>query len=78
MQSNKMCNTVYCGLNNNNINRDVQEECANRLYRVYTHSSNADDGEWWMVNVLQFIQLSPVNVIRPSLGAWWREGRSSS
>ncbi len=21
---------------NNNINRDVQEECANRLYRVYT------------------------------------------
>ncbi len=30
---------------NNNINRDVQEECANRLYRVCTHSSNADDGE---------------------------------
>ncbi len=28
---------------NNNINRDVQEECANRLYRVCTHSSNADD-----------------------------------
>ncbi len=22
---------------NNNINRDVQEECANRLYRVCTH-----------------------------------------
>ncbi len=22
-----MCNTVYCGLINNNINRDVQEEC---------------------------------------------------
>ncbi len=28
---------------NDNINRDVQEECANRLYRVYIHSSNADD-----------------------------------
>ncbi len=28
---------------NNNISRDVQEECANRLYRV--HSSNTDDGE---------------------------------
>ncbi len=28
---------------NNNINRDVQEECANRLYLVYTHSSNTDD-----------------------------------
>ncbi len=38
---------------NNNINRDVQEECANRLcwvyiysiYTVYIHSSNADDVE---------------------------------
>ncbi len=30
---------------NNNISRDVQEECANGLYRVYTHSSNTDDGE---------------------------------
>ncbi len=29
---------------NSNMNRDVQEECANRLYRVYTHSSDADDG----------------------------------
>ncbi len=38
-----MCNTVYCGLGNNNVNRDVQEECANRLYRVCTHSSNTDD-----------------------------------
>ncbi len=24
---------------NTNINRDVQEECANRLYRVYTHTA---------------------------------------
>ncbi len=33
---------------NNNISRFVQEECANRLYKVYTvytHSSNTDDGE---------------------------------
>ncbi len=38
-----MCNTV--DLLNNNISRDVQEESANRLYQVYTHSSNTDDGE---------------------------------
>ncbi len=31
-----MCNTVYGELINNNINRDVQEECANRLYRECT------------------------------------------
>ncbi len=32
-----------------------------------------------IVNVLQFIKMSPVNVIRLSLslGAWWPEGRSS-
>ncbi len=32
------------------------------------------------MKVLQFIKLSLVNVIRPSLslGAWWPEGRSSS
>ncbi len=47
----KMCNKIKCAIQytvdliNNNINRYVQEECANRLYRVYTHSSNADDGE---------------------------------
>ncbi len=47
----KMCNKINCAIQytvdliNNNINRDVQEECANRLYRVYIHSSNADDVE---------------------------------
>ncbi len=56
-----MCNTVYCGLINNNIYRNVQEECANRLYRVCTCSSNADDGEQWMF--LQFIKLSPADVM---------------
>ncbi len=46
-----MCNKINCAiqytvdLKNNNVNRDVQEECANRLYRVCTQSSNADDGE---------------------------------
>ncbi len=46
---------------NNNINRDVQEECANRLYRVYTvhiaairMMENSEE---------QFIKLSPVIVI---------------
>ncbi len=32
-----MCNAYTVDLINNNISRDVQEECANRLYRVYTH-----------------------------------------
>ncbi len=46
-----MSNKIKCAkqytvdLMNNNINRDVQEECANRLYRVYTHSSSMDGGE---------------------------------
>ncbi len=40
-----MCNTVYCGLINIDINTDVKEECANSLHRVCTYSSNADDGE---------------------------------
>ncbi len=36
-----MCNKIKCAIQytvdliNNNINRDVQEECANRLYRVH-------------------------------------------
>ncbi len=47
----KMCNEIKCAIQytvdliNNNINGDVQEECANRLYRVCTHSSNTDGGE---------------------------------
>ncbi len=46
-----MCNKIKCAIQytvdliNNNRNRDVQEECAKTLYRVYTHSTNADDGE---------------------------------
>ncbi len=52
----KMCNRIKCAhqircakqytvdLRNSNMNRDVQEGCANRLYRVYTCSSNTDDG----------------------------------
>ncbi len=40
-----MCNELKCAIQatvdliNINIIRDVQEECANRLYRVCTHSS---------------------------------------
>ncbi len=45
-----MCNEIKCTIQytvdliNSNMNRDVQEECANRLYRVYTHSNDVDDG----------------------------------
>ncbi len=40
MQNNKMCKkTVYWDLINSNMNkRDVQEGCANGLYRVCTQS----------------------------------------
>ncbi len=47
---NKMCNKMKCAgqytvdLKNNNISRNVQEECANRLYS-YIHSSYTDSGE---------------------------------
>ncbi len=34
---------------NNNISRYVLEECANRLYRVYTHSSSVDNSEYLTV-----------------------------
>ncbi len=45
--------TVYWDLINSNMNnRDVQEGCANRLYRVSTHSSNTGDEN---MNVLQLI-----------------------
>ncbi len=41
----KICNMYTVDLINNNISRDVQEECTNKLYRVYTHSSNTDYGK---------------------------------
>ncbi len=51
--------TVYWDLINSNMNRkDVQEGCANGLYRVCTHNSNMDDEN---INVLQLI-MSLVNV----------------
>ncbi len=40
-----MCNTVYCGLININKKHGCARECANRLYRVCTHSSSVEDGE---------------------------------
>ncbi len=44
-KTNKMCKKQYTeDLINSNMNRDVQEGCANGLYRVYTCSSNTDDG----------------------------------
>ncbi len=47
-----MYKTVYWDLINSNMNRDVQEGCANGLDRVCTHSSNSDDEN---MNVLQLI-----------------------
>ncbi len=48
----KKSKTIKCAgqyivdLINSNRSRNVQEECANRFYRVYSiHSSNMDGGE---------------------------------
>ncbi len=43
-KTNKMCKKQYTGTYSN-MNRDVQEGCVNGLYRVYTCSSNTDDGK---------------------------------
>ncbi len=52
-KTNKMFKTVYWDLINSNMNRrDVQEGCADGLYRVCSHSSNTDDEN---MNVLQLI-----------------------
>ncbi len=65
-----MCNKIKCAkqytedLINNNINRDVQEGCGNRLYQVYTCSSNTDDENSECVTVNK---LSHVNVMKLSL-----------
>ncbi len=66
-----MCNKIKSAIEytvdliNNNINRDVQEQCANRLYRVYIYI--AAMRMMRIVNVSQFIKLSHVEVMRPSL-----------
>ncbi len=54
-----MCKTVYWDLINSNMNRDVQDGCANGLYWVCTHSSNTDDEN---MNVFAVNKLSLVNV----------------
>ncbi len=65
-----MRNKIKCAkqytedLINSNINRNVQEECANRLYRVYTCSSNTDDENSECITVHK---LSHANVMKLSL-----------
>ncbi len=57
-----MCNEIKCAIQytvdliNNNINRYVQEECANSKKNVQT----------WLYRVCT-IKLNHVNVMRPSL-----------
>ncbi len=42
-----MCNKIKCAIQYtvDLINNNISRECANRLYRICTHSSNVDDGE---------------------------------
>ncbi len=63
----KSAKPVYWDLINSNMTkRDVQEGCANGLYRVCTHSSNMDDEN---MNVLQLI-ISLVSVYETGFVLW--------
>ncbi len=42
---------------NSNISRDVQEECANRLYSVFTHISITDDNNSEYLSLLNGVML---------------------
>ncbi len=66
-----MCKTVYWDLINSNMNRDVQEGCANGLYRVCTHSSNTDDGnsDCYTVNILSLVNVYETEFVLRSLMA---------
>ncbi len=66
-----MCKTVYWDLINSSMNRDVQEGCANGLYRVCTHSSNTDDGnsECFTVNILSLVNVYETEFVLRSLMA---------
>ncbi len=65
-----MCNKITCAgqytvdLINNNISRNMQEECANGLYRVYTKQLY---GWWRIMNILLIIKWCHVDVMRLSL-----------
>ncbi len=52
--------------------RNVQTGCTGYVH-IAAMRMMENDGCF-----LQFIKLSPVDVMRLSLGAWWPEGRSSS
>ncbi len=56
---------------NSNMNRDVQEECANGLYRVCTCSSNTDDenNECFAVNKLSLVNVYETEFVLRSLMA---------
>ncbi len=64
-----MCNEIKCAIQytvdliNNNINRDVQEDCPNSKKNVQTARTMCKHGCTGYVH----IKLSHVNVMRPSL-----------
>ncbi len=55
--------------------RDVQEGCANGLYRVYTCSSNTDDenSECFTVNILSPVNVYETEFVLRSLMAWGKK-----
>ncbi len=77
-----MCNELKCAIQSTvdliNINkpgmckRNVQTGCTGYVH-IAAMRMMENDGCF-----LQLIKLSPVDVMRLSLGAWWPEGRSSS
>ncbi len=73
-----MCNKIKCAIQYTvdlMCKRNVQTGCTGFIQIAAMRMMKIE-------NVLQFIKLRHVNVIRPSLslslGAWWPEGRSSS
>ncbi len=70
-----MCKPVYWDLINSNMNRDVQEGCANVLYLACTHSRQYG---WWEYECFTVNKLSLVNVyetefVLRSLMAWGKK-----
>ncbi len=82
----KMCNriksaqqircakTVYWDLINSNMNkRDVQEGCANGLYRVCTHSSNMGDENMNVLQLISLVNVYETDFVLRSLMAWGKK-----
>ncbi len=76
-----MCNTVYCGLINININTDVQENvqigCTGYVHIAAVWMMENNGCVYSLLNWVLWM-LWCYDAMRLSLGAWWPGGRNSS